>query len=427
VIVSLRVLWTTFRVSKSRNSRRKRDCKLLTLAFVLSVGLVSSVNAQQCTNTQFVQRAYADLLFRQPAASELSFYLPAVQSLGRQSVALSMINSQEFSIDLIGANPSLVTGFYQTFLGRNPTQAEAQTFVGLEPTSDSSIIGLLLGSPEYQSRANALNPGICDPNQRLVNQMFRDLLGRNATGNELDTFGTQLARGTSASNIAGVITGSTEYFGAVVNRAYLRLLRRPATPTEISLFVAFLKADARPEEDLLAVLAGSTEYCNQAGVQPPPAFLLQPPANTFGGLNSITIPANLATLPAVQFGPAEAASNAAVLGLQGTIAADDANITALNSQISGLNNLVGGQAQTIADLANTLFGAAPTLSAAQAAQSDAQDKVAQALAAIGATNSLVQNAQSDLKQGDAALTSGDYSTAVKRYRLAFLHAGNALR
>jgi hypothetical protein len=423
VIVSLRVLWTTFRVSKSGNC----GCKLLTLALVLSVGFVSSVNAQQCTNSQFVQRAYADLLFRQPTASELSFYLPAVQSLGRQPVALSMINSQEFSIDLIGANPSLVAGFYQTFLGRNPTQAEAQTFVGLEPTSDSSIIGVLLGSPEYQSRANALNPGICDPNQRLVNQMFRDLLARNATATELDTFGGQLAKGTPVSSIASAITGSTDYFTGVINHAYLRLLRRAATQTEINFFVAFLKSDGRPEEDLLAVLAGSTEYCNQAGAQPPPVFLLQPPADTFAGLNSITIPANLATLPAVQFGPFEAAADASVLGLQGTVGTDDSAITALNANISRLNTLLAGQAQTITDLADTLFGAAPTLSAAQAAQSDAQDKVAQALAAVGASNSLVQTAQADLKQGDAALTAGDYSTAVKRYRLAFLHAGNALR
>jgi len=404
----------------------KRGSRLLTLALVLAAGLANSVQAQQCTNTQFVERAYADLLFRPPTASEISFYLPAVQSLGRQPVALSLINSQEFSVDLIGANPSLVAGFYQTLLGRNPTQAEAQTLVALEPTSDSSIIGVLLGGPEYQSRANSLNPGICDANQRLVNQMFRDLLGRSATASELDTFGTQLARGTPASSIAGVITGSTEYFSGVVNRAYLRLLRRPATPTEISFFVAFLQADSRPQEDLLAVLAGSTEYCNQAGAQPPPAFQLQPPANPFAGLNSITIPANLATLPAVPFGPAEAAANASVLGLQSTVATDDAGITALSSQISSLNTLLAAQAQTIADLADTLFGAAPTLSAAQAAESDAQEKVAQALAALGASNSLVQNAQSDLKLGDTALAAADYSTAVKRYRLAFLHAGNAL-
>jgi len=74
-----------------------------------------------------------------------------------------------------------------------------------------------------------------------------------------------------------------------------------------------------------------------------------------------------------------------------------------------------------------LFGAPPTLEAAQAAQKDAQDKVAQAVASAGTGNALVQNAQANLTQGDAALAAGDFSTAVKRYRLAFLLAGNALK
>ena len=66
-------------------------------------------------------------------------------------------------------------------------------------------------------------------------------------------------------------------------------------------------------------------------------------------------------------------------------------------------------------------------SAAQAAQKDAQDKVAQAVASAGTGNALVQNAQANLTQGDAALAAGDFSTAVKRFRLAFLLAGNALK
>jgi len=390
--------------------------------------MVGAAQAQQCSNTQFVQRVYSDLLFRQPAASESMFYSNAVQSSGRQPVASSIVGSQEFNIDLLGANPLVVSGFYQRFLGRNPTATEAQFFLALEPTNDSSIIAVLLGSAEYRSRAIQLNPGICSEDQRLVNQMFHDLLGRNATQSELTFFGGQ-----PASTTANAILGSNEYFTALINDAYLRMLRRPASPTEISFFVAPLKSAARPQEDLLSILAGSTEYCNQAGVQPPPAFVLQTASDVFAGLNSVTLPANLDTLPAVQFGPFEAAASASVLGLQVTSASNDAtitllngNITRLNSQIATLNTLLAGQALTITDLTNTLFGAAPTLSAAQAAQTDAQDKIAAAVASVGASNSLVQNAQSNLSLGDDALKAGDYSTAIKRYRLAFLLAGNAL-
>lgn len=188
---------------------------------------------------------------------------------------------------------------------------------------------------------------------------------------------------------------------------------------------------------MLAILGGSAEYCNQAGVQPPPVFILQTPSDVFGGLNSITLPTNLATLPAVQFGPFEAAANASILSLQSTVATADATITLLNAnvdrlngQIAALNALLAGQVQTITDLTNTLFGAPPTLSAAQAAQTDAQEKIARAIDSVGASNPLVplvQNAQTNLSLGDDALKAGDYATAVKRYRLAFLLAGNALR
>src|SRR5262249_26229220 len=93
--------------------------------------LLGAAQGQQCSNAQFVQRVYSDLLFRQPTASEITFYALAVQSNGRQPVALSLIGSQEFNFDLIGANPSVVSGFFQAFLGRNPTVTEAQFFLAL--------------------------------------------------------------------------------------------------------------------------------------------------------------------------------------------------------------------------------------------------------------------------------------------------------
>lgn len=413
---------------QSQSLRLRQSWNLVAACVACLLMLVDGAQAQQCSNTQFVQRVYSDVLFRQPTSSEITFYTNALQSSGRQPVASSIVGSEEFNIDLLGASPSVVSGFYQSFLGRNPTTSEAQFFLGLEPTNDSSIIAVLLGSAEYRSRAIQLNPGICNEDQRLVNQMFHDLLGRNATQSELTLFGGQ-----PASTTANAILGSNEYLTALINGAYLRMLRRPASPAEITFFLAPLKSDPRPQEDLLSILAGSTEYCNQAGVQPPPAFVLQAASDVFAGLNAITLPANLDTLPAVQFGPFEAAANASILGLQVATVSDDTtitqlngNITRLNSQITSLNTLLAGQSQTITDLTNTLFGAAPTLPAAQAAQTDAQDKITAAIASVGDSNSLVQNAQNNLSLGDDALKIGDYSTAVKRYRLAFLLAGNAL-
>ncbi len=409
-------------------------CRWICIALFLALTLSpQALWAQQCSDTTFVQRVYQDLLLRQPSASEVTFYEPVAQSNGRQPVASSLLASQEYSLNLSSGNPSVVAGWYQDFLGRNPTLTEAQFTLSLEPASDGSIIAVLLSSAEYRTRAVTLNPGLTDDNAKLVNQMFKDLLGRNATSSEMAFFAGALSSGETAGNVATAILDSNEYLSGLISRAYLRMLRRPATQSEINFFLGPLKSDARPDEDLLAILAGSSEYCSST-VQPPPAFQLLAAAATFPALNSVTIPANLSLLPAVQFGPLEASSNAAILGLQVAVTSEEATnsslsaeVSRLSDQITLLNSSLANQLQTISDLTNTLFGAPPTLDAAQAAQKDAQDKVAQALASAGGANALVQNAQANLAQGDAALAAADFSTALKRYRLAFLIAGNALK
>src|SRR6266487_1113507 len=249
--------------------------KMIGLRLCILIFAVLTLNsqvawAQQCSDTTFVQRVYQDLLLRQPSASEVTFYLPAVQSNGRQAVASSLLASQEYALDLISGSPTVVAGWYQNFLGRN------------------------------------------------------------ASSSELAFFGAALSSGKTAGDVATAILSSDEYLSGVIGRAYLRMLRRPATQSEINFSLSPLKSDARPDEDLLAILAGSSEYCSST-VQPPPAFQLQAPATTFPALNSVTIPSNLSLLPAVQFGPLEASSNAAILGLQVVVSSDEAAIASLNA------------------------------------------------------------------------------------------------
>src|SRR5258707_1103758 len=338
-------------------------CCWICIALFLALTLSSqALWAQQCSDTTFVQRVYQDLLLRQPGASEVTFYEPVAQSNGRQPVASSLLASQEYSLNLSSGNPSVVAGWYQDFLGRNPTPIEAQFTLSLEPASDGSIIAVLLSSAEYRTRAVTLNPGLTDDNAKLVNQMFKDLLGRNATSSEMAFFAGALSSGETAGNVATAILDSNEYLSGLISRAYLRMLRRPATQSEINFFLGPLKSDARPDEDLLAILAGSSEYCSST-VQPPPAFQLQAPATTFPALNSVIIPSNLSLLPAVQFGPLEASSNAAILGLQVAVTSEEATnsslsaeVSRLSDQITLLNSSLANQLQTISDLTNTLFG-----------------------------------------------------------------------
>jgi hypothetical protein len=412
----------------SNPARRLRQAFVLVLLLLGSAGLGWS---QQCSNTQFIQRAYADLLLRPPNAGEIAFYLPAVQSVGRQAVAASLTSSKEYLLNLIGGKPGVVAGFYQDFLDRNPSLSEAAAALALTP-SDGAIIADLLGSGEYQTRATELNPAISDSNGQLVNQMFLDLLSRNATASEL-LFGVQLASGATASAVAKTILSSDEYLARLIQQAYLRLFHRPATQIEVSSFLTPLKSDSRPEEDLLDLIAGAPEYCNEA-VQPPPIFALVTAAQTIAGLNSVTIPQNLEFLPAVQFGPVQAAGDASVLALQVSVASDELTITSLNrdvtrlnDQISALQAMLASETQLAADLTNALFGAPPSLDVAEAARKDTESKVNEASAHPGACARLVRNAQRNLALGNAALADREYSAAVRRYRLAYLLASDALK
>jgi hypothetical protein len=113
--------------------------------------------------------------------------------------------------------------------------------------------------------------------------------------------------------------------------------------------------------------------------------------------------------------------------LQSQVNALQVSLSAANANLAVQAQTIAAQAQTITDLLNTLFGASPTQDVAVAAQSDAQNKISQAIAQVGANGTLVQQAQSNLTLGNTALAAGDYSTAVKRFRLAYLQAGNAMR
>src|SRR5260370_701026 len=172
----------------------------------------------------------------------------------------------------------------------------------------------------------------------FVQRVYQDLLLRQPSASEV-TFYVPAVQSNGRQAVASSLLASQEYALDVISGAYRRMLRRPAMQGEINSFLSPLKSDARSDEDLLAILAGSSEYCSST-VQPPPAFQLQAPATTFPALNSVTIPSNLSLLPAVQFGPLEASSNADILGLQVVVSSDEARITSLNAEVSRLNDQI---------------------------------------------------------------------------------------
>lgn len=393
---------------------------------LLSAALMSvQVRAQQCTDPQFVQRAFNDLLFRAPDQAALAYYTPLASSAGHEAVAESIIASAEYSYDLVGGNPAVVAGFYQKFLGRNPTASDAQSWVLQEPTNDATIIEGIMATAEYRNRALTLNPGICDENQRLVNQMYLDLLGRNADASALQTYGQALATGwLTVQQIAGQIVAGNEYLTDVITRSYVRFLHRPPDQTAVNYFLPFLQNDARPEEDMQAILVGSLEYCNTTQ-QPTPTYALVTAAQTLAALNNFTVPSNIDQLPAVQANPFEAATESAILTLQTQVNTDTSQISSLESQVTRLNveiatldNTVMEQAATASATANTLLGAPPTKLVAEAIAAIAQARVNQAIQDLGANVPLVQQAQGMVVQGNVATQNGEFAKALNYYRVA---------
>jgi uncharacterized protein (TIGR03118 family) len=101
-------------------------------------------------------------------------------------------------------------------------------------------------------------------NQRFVNQVYRDLLGRQADGGGLAFASALLDQGTARFAVVLGIEHSPEYRAREVQAAYQLLLNRPAEQGAVNLFSQFL-ANGGTVEQLDAMLAGSQEYFMSRG------------------------------------------------------------------------------------------------------------------------------------------------------------------
>jgi hypothetical protein len=406
----------------------------------------------------------------------------------RFTVAFAILASAEGETDVLGGNPGIVRGWFQLLLGRNPSSNEVTTLLQQFPMPtglpDFAMLAYLIGGPayanEFSAYAIAQNPSSanCGGNVALIDQIYQVYLARNPNTTELNFALGLLTNGVNQQEIALYVSNdadihvgnqTAEYFNDVVVGAYQRFLRRaPGAQELITMSIAL--AQNGINEELYAVLMASDEYSSghistiNPAVQLPAVQALQ----TISALIA-TPPLNPALPLSLQPSVAQAAADASastlrqeVSGLQGQLTIANTSVSQLQnqvsvaqgqlaaangtisqvqgqnsqlqSQVSGLQTSLNAananlaiQTQTITDLANTLFGVAPTQDVAAAEQSDAQAKVSQAAAQVGANATLVQKAQSNLSLGNTAFAAGDYSTAVKTFRLAYLQAGNAMR
>lgn len=102
------------------------------------------------------------------------------------------------------------------------------------------------------------------PEDLWLDQIFVDLLHREADRASLDAYFPRLVGGLSRTAAALEVLRSPEYRAMLVQSLYTSFLHRPATPAEVAALVAALAAGAT-DEDIAATILGSPEYFSTRG------------------------------------------------------------------------------------------------------------------------------------------------------------------
>jgi hypothetical protein len=138
-----------------------------------------------------------------------------------------------------------------------PLVANGTVYVG---TSNSVVFYGLIG-------------GIAQHNLLFVQQLYQDLLNRQADSYGLTQFTSLLDRGAvTRAQVVAAIVGSAEYHSDEIQRLYQQLLHRSADSTGLAGSGAFLNQGGSIEQVEAGIL-GSTEYYDIRGNGTPTGFL----------------------------------------------------------------------------------------------------------------------------------------------------------
>jgi autotransporter-associated beta strand protein len=102
------------------------------------------------------------------------------------------------------------------------------------------------------------------PNQRVVAELYSDLLGRTVDSAGLAGWSTFLDQGGTVAQVAAGITSGLEYQTNLVQQLYRRYLQRAADPAGLAGSLTFLRSGGTGAQ-LAAALAGSQEYFQVRG------------------------------------------------------------------------------------------------------------------------------------------------------------------
>jgi uncharacterized delta-60 repeat protein len=190
----------------------------------------------------------------------------AIQPDGRIVVAGSVGSSVSSRFGLVRYNPN---GGLETTFGAggrvttafDTAQASA---AGVALQSDGRIVVAGSASPSGTTSTFAVarylgDAPVADANQRFLNQLYLDLLGRTIDPSGQATWSAMLTRGVSRTQVTLQIEGSAEYRTRQVQDFYGLLLNRSPDSTGLAAFTGFLGAGGTVDQVKASIL-GSGEY-----------------------------------------------------------------------------------------------------------------------------------------------------------------------
>jgi lysophospholipase L1-like esterase len=180
-------------------------------------------------NQRYIQTIYQDALGRAGSVPELTYWEQQILTSGLGTAVQGIDQSQE-------ARLHLVNSWYVTFLGRNPSGGEQQSWVSalMNNTPEEQVLSAIVGSQEYFNRSpvNAGVSGNTATNQTFIQALFQQLLNRAPTGDELNNFTETLLPRLGQQGVAAFILGSPEFRTDAIGAFYRSILQRSTAPTD---------------------------------------------------------------------------------------------------------------------------------------------------------------------------------------------------
>jgi hypothetical protein len=238
----------------------KKIAALLALAAAVCLSTSSTLRADVTSeNTNFIDRAYLDLLQRSPSPTEIASGLLA---LGSETRALFAFNLETTGNEYYQL---LVGSYFQDLLGRAPSPSDlsASTMALMAGATDESLQAQIAGSAEFFLKSGSTDAG-------FVTALYKDFLNRTPSSSELALWVGALST-MSRDQVASLLLETSKYDTDLVKGYYLEFLRRPADTLGLTVFVNGLTgpSPALTDEQVIATLIGSQEYFNLAQTLPP--------------------------------------------------------------------------------------------------------------------------------------------------------------